>query len=52
LTVTLTLTNRSREPLSVDLRWAIDADFADLQEAERAPAILVAARAGRRAPSR
>ena len=33
LEVTLTLANRSLEPVTLDVAWQVDADFADLQEA-------------------
>jgi glycogen debranching enzyme len=36
LLVSVTLANRAREPLALELTWVVDADFADLQEAERA----------------
>ena len=34
LRVSLEMTNRSQRPVSVDLGWTLDADFADIQEAQ------------------
>ncbi len=34
LTVRLTMTNRSRRPIEVEVAWVLDADFADIQEAQ------------------
>ena len=34
LTIVAVVTNRTREPIACDLSWHIDADFADIQEAQ------------------